>query len=185
MNNVEYLYYKYLNKYKDKIQHNNTLLVLKLLHLLYQVFFFVSIMVLLFVKYDAKIHYVILASWLIVIFHWVLLKGECIIDLFEKKILNKNYKIGELIVFLIDFNYNLITKKIKKYDSKDLTSYYNIKWLKLFVIILALYKININYVYKIIIVVISAVLLLLLYIWQLRQAKYINSLNINHKIFNF
>ena len=184
MNNVEYLYYKYLTKYKDE-QHNKTLVALKILHLLYQVFFFVSIIVLLVVKYDSKIHYVILASYLIVIFHWMLLKGECIIDLVEKKILNKNYKIGELIMFLIDFNYNLITKRIKKYDSNDLTSYYNIKFLKLFVIILALYKININYVYKIIIFIFSFCCLLLLYMWQLRQANYINSLNRNHKIFNF
>ena len=36
-------------------------------------------------KYDSKIHYIILVLWLIVIFHWILFKGECIIDLFEKK----------------------------------------------------------------------------------------------------
>ena len=113
----------------------------------------------------------------------MLLKGECIIDLIEKKILHKKYKIGEIIVFLVDFNYNLITKKIKKYYSNDISSYYNIKFLKLFVITLALYKININNVYKLIIFILSFFCLLLLYICQVRQTKYINSLNRNHKIF--
>ena len=185
MNNVEYLYYKYLTKYKEQIKQNKALLSLKILHLLYQVLFLVSIIVLLYVKYDSKIHYCILIFWLIVLFHWILLKGECIIDFIEKKILNTNYKIGEIIVFLVDFNYNLITKKIKKYDSKDFSSYYNIKFLKLFIITLALYKININNVYKIIIFILSFFCLLLLYIYQVRQTKYINSLKRNHKILNF
>jgi hypothetical protein len=111
----------------------------------------------------------------------MLLKGECIVDLIEKKILNKKYKIGEIIVFLVDFNYNLITKKITKY----LSSYYNIKLLKLVVITLALYKININNVYKIMIFSLSLLCLCVLYICQKRQSTYINSLNRNHKIFNF
>ena len=78
MNNVEYLYYTYLNKYKEKIQTNNTLVALKIIHLIYQVLFFISIILLLYLKYDSKMLYIILIIWLIVIFHWILLKGECI-----------------------------------------------------------------------------------------------------------
>tara|TARA_B110000967_G_C18791555_1_gene513610 strand:- start:540 stop:1103 length:564 start_codon:yes stop_codon:yes gene_type:complete len=185
MDNVEYLYYKYLNKYKEQIKTNNTLIVLKLIHLVYQLLFFVSIILLLFVKYDSKIHYYILGVWVIIIIHWVLLKGECIIDLIEKKILNKKYKTGDIIVFLIDFNYNLITKKNKKYsnDINDISSFRYIKLLKLVVITLALYKININIIYKLIIITISLLCLFVLYRWQVNQAKYINNLNRNNKIF--
>ena len=69
MDNVKYLYYKYLNKYKEQIKTNNTLIVLKLIHLVYQLLFFVSIILLLFVKYDSKIHYYILGVWVIIIIH--------------------------------------------------------------------------------------------------------------------
>jgi hypothetical protein len=170
-----------MNKYKDEFEYSNKLFALKLIHLGYQLLFFSSIIVLLVVKYNSKIHYYILIFWLIIIFHWMILKGECIVDLIEKKILNKNYKIGEIIVFLVDFNYNLITKKITKY----LSSYYNIKFLKLVLITLALFKININNIYKIMIFSLSLLCLWALYICQKRQSTYINSLNRNHKIFNF
>lgn len=182
MNNVEYLYYTYLNKYKEKIQTNNTLVALKIIHLIYQVLFFISIILLLYLKYDSKMLYIILIIWLIVIFHWILLKGECIIDLIEKKILNKTYKIGDIIVFLIDFNYNIFTKKINKYNT-IFSNYYYIKILKLILIIIALFKININGIYKLIIFFISLICLLQLIFNQYKQEKYINSLNKNHSIF--
>jgi hypothetical protein len=183
MNNVEYLYYKYLNKYKSEIRHDKRLLVLKLIHIIYEVLFFVSLIFLLFGKRNSNIHYYILGVWVIIIFHWIILKGECIIDLIEKKILNKNYKTGDVIVFLMDFNYNLITKKIKKYNSDDISSYYIIKLLKLLLVGIALYKIDINIIYKILIFVICLFCLGVLFIWQIRQAKYINSLDKNNKIF--
>ena len=173
----ETYYYQYMYKFKELIKTNNRLKLLKTFHSLIIVLNLLFILLGLIIKFNSIIHYYILAYWLFILIHWIILKGECILDLFVKQIINKNYKMGSLNIFIVDLNYNKLTKTINKYNNERyFIDYMYIKLPMIIAIILSLYKINIPFNYKITISIISTLLLLYISLIQYIRYKQINNL---------
>ena len=68
----------------------NLLNIIKTIHIINDIFFSTYIFI-----FDKKYDIYFVIYILILVTHWTLLKNECILSYIEKKLINKNYKLGE------------------------------------------------------------------------------------------
>ena len=62
-------------------------------------------------NYQGVLNYFYLFFVILIFLHWLILKNECIISLFVKKLINNDYKIGNLGISTPDLQYNVFLNK--------------------------------------------------------------------------
>lgn len=66
--------------------------LIQIIHILNELFISLYI----FIFFDTKKYDIYFCNYLLILLiHWLLLKNECILSYFEKKLKNKNYKLGD------------------------------------------------------------------------------------------
>ena len=141
---IEKEYYYYMTLFHKEIKNNNYLL--KFLHIIHCNLY----LILFFLVFRKKFN--LCSIFFIILFlQWIVLKDECGINYLVKKILDKNYKLGQNYLML-EFHYDPL--RIKKFNeiindySYNHLIYNRLKFIFFFIFILLLS----NFKYKLLII---------------------------------
>ena len=94
-NNLNYLVNKYLTKCKSFFEKYN-LFYICYLHTTILFLFHIYILYVLLFNYTGKFNTICFVIIYILVLHWIIYNGECFIGYYIKKMINPNYKAGDL-----------------------------------------------------------------------------------------
>jgi hypothetical protein len=107
-------------KYILKKEYGYLFLILGIAHILLFIYFYMYPILINVVNFKTSFHYMYIFFCSLLLIQWVFLKNECVINYFEKKIINENYVLGTngnapgADYFLSSLNINLFNTKFGK-----------------------------------------------------------------------
>ena len=147
--NFKLLFNDYINKGHLLFDKNKKLYMVSIIHFLIWCFFLLMPFIIIIFNLKTKLNYFYLAMNLILVYQWILFKGDCCISYAIKKKINHNYKKGDYFYLSVEGYYDIFKKKWFRFNNTFQSHYNKLSKLILlniitFVIVLFNTKLSLN-----------------------------------------
>ena len=122
--NFKSLFNNYISKGQKIFNKNKKLYLVSHIHFLVWCFFLLTPIIIICFNLRNELNYFYLAMNIILVFQWILFKGDCCISYVIKKQINKNYVMGDLFYMSIEGYYDIFKDKWNAFNN-TFNNHYN------------------------------------------------------------